>query len=422
MQSSAQVIENPSAVVIGLDCVTGLQTARILASRGVPVIAIAKDPTHYCCRTRVCRKILFADTASLDFVTTLRMLGRELGAKAVLFPCTDTSVLLLSRHRHLVRENYHVVLPERDVVETLIDKIRFYTFAQEKGLPVPRTFLLKSRPDAEKAARSLTFPCILKPPIKTPGWERETRQKVFKATHADEFLVLYDRCRGWVQELMVQEWIEGPDGNLYTCNCYFDAHSRPLVTFVSRKVRQWPPETGMGCLAVECRNDEVQKACIGLFRSVGYRGLGYIEMKRHRRDGKHYIIEPNIGRPTGRSAIAEAGGVELLYTQYCETVGRPLPPNLHQPPSGVKWVHLRRDLQSALYYWCRGDLTLKEWWRSWRGRKACALFSVTDPAPFFHDLFRIGRLLLGGKRRRRKMAARPTRALRPVRTGNTLIK
>ena len=45
--------------------------------------------------------------------------------------------------------------------------------------------------------------------------------------------------------------------------------------------------------------------------------LGYVEAKRDVRTGRHYLIEPNIGRPTGRSAIAEAGGVELLLcTQF----------------------------------------------------------------------------------------------------------
>ncbi|MDQ4077225.1 MAG: hypothetical protein M3220_13375 [Chloroflexota bacterium] len=36
----------PCAIVIGLDSITGLQAARILADRQVPVIGIAKDPDH----------------------------------------------------------------------------------------------------------------------------------------------------------------------------------------------------------------------------------------------------------------------------------------------------------------------------------------------------------------------------------------
>jgi len=370
------------AIVVGLDCITGLQTARILARRGVPVVALASNPAHYCCRTNVCQKILCADTTTDDLIRALETLRPTLRQKAVLFPCTDMSVLLISRHRQRLEKGYHVVLPEADVVEMLIDKTRFYAFAQNEGFPVPRTFFLKCRRDAEAAGRDLSFPCILKPPIKTPNWEKHSKEKAYKVNGPDEMLAVYDRCSSWSEELIVQEWIEGTDDNLYTCNCYFNARSEPIVTFVTRKIRQWPTEAGTGCLGIEDRNDAVLEESIRLFRSVGYRGLGYVEMKRDERTGKHFIIEPNIGRPTGRSATAEAGGVPLLYAKYCDTLGLALPPNLEQSYRGVKWVYWRRDLQSALYHWQQGNLTLKEWWRSWRGRKAYAVFSLTDPAPF----------------------------------------
>ncbi|MDQ2690939.1 MAG: carboxylate--amine ligase [Chloroflexota bacterium] len=387
----------PHAFVIGLDCITGLQTARILADHGIPVIALAKDPDHFCCQTRVCEKIVRANTASEEFIEVLEAMGPELPQKAVLFPCTDMSVLTLSRHRERLAAWYHVALPEPDVVEMLMDKVSFYTYAQEKGLPIPRTFFLRSRADAENAANQLTFPCIMKPPMKTPTWEKNTRVKVYKVNDREEFLGLYDRCSNWADLLMIQEWIEGSDANLYSCNCYFNACSEPLVTFIARKIRQWPPETGTSCLGEECRNDVVLEESIRLFRTVNYHGLGYVEMKRDERTGKHYIIEPNIGRPTGRSAISEAGGVELLYTKYCDVLNLPLPPNREQKYKGAKWIYLQHDIPSALHYWKRGELTVGDWWRSVRGPKRDAVLSWSDPAPFLHSLRKVGKTLVRGR-------------------------
>ena len=385
----------PHAIVIGLDCMTGVQTARILAKHGVPVIAIASDPDHYCAKTRVCERIVAADTKSEGFIEALASLGPTLPQKGVLVPCTDMSVLLISRNRLRLQEWYHMSLPDEAVVEMLMDKISFINFAQEQGLAVPGTFFLRDRFDAEEAAKELTYPCILKPPMKTPTWEQNTKEKVFKVESAAELLQLYDRCAGWADLLMVQEWVDGTDADLYSCNCYFDADSEPRVTFIARKLRQWPPETGTSCLGEEVRNDEVLEESIRLFRNVGYQGLGYVEMKRDRRTGKHYIIEPNIGRPTGRSAIAEAGGVELVYSMYCDVLQRPLPTSRRQQYKGVKWIHLRRDLQSALFYYRRGDLTLAEWWRSWRGKKGFAIFAWGDLAPFWHDWSRAIGLAFG---------------------------
>ncbi|MDZ7344301.1 MAG: carboxylate--amine ligase [candidate division KSB1 bacterium] len=406
--------QKPYAIVIGLDCITGLQTARLLARRQIPVIAIAKNPEHFCCKTRVCEKILVADTASEAFIQTLARLGSELEQKAVLYPCTDMSVLTLSRNRQRLQPWYHIALPAPEAVEMLMDKIRFYTYAQKEGLPIPGTFFLKNKAEAKEAAERLAFPCILKPPMKTPLWEKNTKSKVFKIASAQEFLELYDRCSEWAEVLMVQEWIEGTDADLYSCNCYFNAAAEPVATFVARKLRQWPPHTGTSCLGEECRNDIVLHETMRLFKSVGYHGLGYVEMKRDARTGKHYIIEPNIGRPTGRSAIAEAGGVELLYAMYCDKLGWPLPANLEQKYIGVKWIYLRRDFQSALYYWKRGELTLRQWWKSFRGRKAYAVFSWTDPVPFWCDIFRTINLVAGNTKADEKTPTEPAPAALPT--------
>ncbi|MDH3223561.1 MAG: hypothetical protein OEO23_07585, partial [Gemmatimonadota bacterium] len=53
---------NPPAVVIGLDSMQGLQAARILTRRGVPVHGIAANPRSALARTRVCHHRHFAPT------------------------------------------------------------------------------------------------------------------------------------------------------------------------------------------------------------------------------------------------------------------------------------------------------------------------------------------------------------------------
>ena len=209
---------------------------------------------------------------------------------------------------------------------------------------------------------------------------------------------MYARCRQWVDELIVQQWIPGEVSDLYSCNCYFGVDGTVLATFVAKKLRQWPPETGQSSLGVECRNDTVLTETIRLFESVGYRGLGYVEMKRDAETGEYFIVEPNVGRPTGRSAIAEAGGVELLYTMYCDASGLPLPEKRRQEYGDVKWVHLRRDLQSATVAMGRGELTVGEWWRSIRGRKAFAVWSLSDPLPFVFDVLGTLRTLVRSQR------------------------
>jgi hypothetical protein len=97
--------------------------------------------------------------------------------------------------------------------------------------------------------------------------------------------------------------------------------------------------------------------------------------------------------------------VDLLYTAYCDMVGLPLPEAREQRYLGVKWIDDRRDVQSALYFLRRGELTPLQWWRSVRGPKSHAVVSRSDPAPFLHDLVqsarRAVRMVVARIRRRR---------------------
>lgn len=390
----------PAAVVVGLDCITGLQSARILARHDISVIGVASDLAHPCCRTNACERIVAADLSGVGLIQALARIGEDLEEPAVLLPCTDLSVVLISRWREQLAPWFEVALPRHEIVEMLVDKARFYTYAAQAGLPVPATFFLRSPDDAARAARSLRFPCIVKPTLKTALWTRHVREKACRVSSREALLSLYRRWAGWSEVLIAQDYIDGGDGNNYTCNCYFDAASQPLVTFTSRKLRQWPPSTGEGCLSEESRNDIVEQTTIRLFQGAQHRGLGYLEMKRDARTGELLIVEPNIGRPTGRSAGAEAAGVALLYTMYCDVVGLPLPPNREQRYRGAKWIHLRSDVQSALYHWRHEELGLRGWLHSWRGVTADALFSWRDPLPFLLDTGEV-MLELGGVRQRR---------------------
>ena len=172
MKSEIKKQEKPYAIVIGLDHINGIQTARILARHEIPVIAIAGDPDHHCCRTKVCERILIADKNSVELIECLEALGPTLDKKAVLYPCEDTSVLLISRHRKRLESWFHVILPEPEIVDMLMDKVSLYAHAQEKGLPIPATHFVSSKEDAQQAAAELTFPCAVKPPNSAvPGWE-----------------------------------------------------------------------------------------------------------------------------------------------------------------------------------------------------------------------------------------------------------
>jgi predicted ATP-grasp superfamily ATP-dependent carboligase len=373
--------------VVGVDNITGLQTARILADRGVRVYGVAANRRHFGARTNACTHVVESRLSGPELVDALLRLAPRLGPDpAVLVPCTDGAVWSLSRHRDQLLDRFRLPLGDHDGVDLLMDKVRFADHAKIYGLAAPRTEVLQSRADAEKAAEVLSWPSLVKPPVKAEAWLAHTSAKGIPVAGPDELLDVYDRVADWAPVLLAQEWVEGPEDGLFSCNAYFDASGTPLVTFVARKLRQWPPQVGTSASGEECRNDEVLEETLRVFGSVGFHGLAYLEMKRDSRTGTMTIIEPNVGRPTGRSAIAEGGGVELVYTAYCDAAGLPLPEARTQHYLGTTWLDLRRDVQAAVVGIRRGELTPRAWLSSLRGPRTHAIWSARDPRPFISDL------------------------------------
>ena len=81
-------LDVPYAVVIGLDCITGLQTARLLAARDVPVVAVAGDGDHFACRSTAPEAVAVGDAKGPGLVDVLEQLAQRLLHPPVLVPCT----------------------------------------------------------------------------------------------------------------------------------------------------------------------------------------------------------------------------------------------------------------------------------------------------------------------------------------------
>ena len=78
---------HPPAIVVGLDNITGLQTARILDARGVGVVGIAADLRHFGSRTNACAHVIESPLSGEPLISALLALaeasGEDGGAGAV---------------------------------------------------------------------------------------------------------------------------------------------------------------------------------------------------------------------------------------------------------------------------------------------------------------------------------------------------
>ncbi len=377
--------ELPPVVLLGLDSATGVQIARVLASHRVPVVGITADRSHWAARSRAVARVVEADHGSPEVVDVLCDDANGVAPGSVLLPCTDASVLLVAAHADRLRSRYRFAEPAAVAVEGLLDKATFAAIAAAAGVPTARSVGILPDSDVEAAVGSLTVPCVIKPTRKDHRWLANAPEKAIRVDDHRALVATVRRALAWSDHLIVQEWIPGPDTALVTCNCYIDADGTMQATVVSEKIRQWPPGTGTGSSAVTVDDPEIADVTARILASVGFTGLGYVEFKRRPPGGELVAIEANVGRPTGRSTMAEAAGVDMHYAFYADLAGMARPP-LMDPAAGVVWLHLRRDAQAMLRSLRRREATPRELLRSLRGRRTYALASWSDPLPFLLDL------------------------------------
>jgi D-aspartate ligase len=243
-------------------------------------------------------------------------------------------------------------------------------------------------------ACEVRFPVVIKPPRRTPEWMQATGGfKVLRVDDKATLLRVGSDLLGATDELILQDWVAGGDDCMYSLLVCLDEQSHPATScLVAHKIRQWPPDIGVGSLAEEVRADAIVENGLRLLQEQGYVGVGSLQWKRDSDSGKYFIIEMNA-RFTLGSPLFEACGVEATLSHYSLAAGLPLPECRTISHPGGKWICWKRDLASAYTHWKRGDLSIGDWRRSLRGRKRSADLWLSDPMPMLID---IGRKLRNG--------------------------
>jgi D-aspartate ligase len=384
-------MENIPAVITPLDEHMGLDIARSLGPRGVPVYGVDGYPDAV---GRFSKYVRFVRSPNPErdeasYLQFLLDFGKELG-KAVLFPLSDMHVLLVSRHRDLLSRYYEYVMPDHEIMERLTTKDGLRSAAADVNVPTPQTFPVNGTMSIEEVAAAVRYPAILKPTESTywhkPEFTRllrhgllQGRAKVVLSHTPDELLASYQRIAARDNRLVVQEVIPGEDSRLAYIAFYLDRNSKPLGVFAGQKLRVIPTGFGSASYVRSFHDPDLEAAAMELLSASGYQGLGGLEFKKDPRDGTYKLIEFNtrFGMWDGLGARC---GVDLAHIAYRDTLRQPVEPQLDYR-DGVLWVDWQRDLRAAIEYRRKGELSLGQWLRSLRGEKMWAVYDKEDWAP-----------------------------------------
>ena len=257
-------------------------------------------------------------------VKGLLALAASIAGPAVLFLTSDDAVLTASEYRSELENKYRFRLASHACLTSLINKTSFQQLAEKHGFLVPRSMTVEDVGDLSRLTE-LRFPCIVKPTRTTANYRKSQLARGYKVASPAQAETVCRRILAVVPALVVQEWIEGPDSDIYFCLQYRAADGTTVCSFTGRKLSIWPPDVGVtaSCTAAPEARLILQPLTEAFFERVSFVGMGSIEFKRDRRTGEFLMIEPTVGRIDLQEEVATLHDANIPLAAYLHEIGSP---------------------------------------------------------------------------------------------------
>ncbi len=268
------------------------------------------------------------------------------GLRPVLFLTQEESVKMVSHHRDRLAALYRFSLPSIELVDALQHKQGFQRLAEQLDSPIPPLVHIRTLADLP-ALETLHYPVVIKPGERHAGYGQHFK-KAYRVESVAEATELIRRILPVMADVVVQEWTEGPDSNIYFCLQYLDRQGQVTASFTGRKIRSWPPQVGgtASCMPAPDADAELSALTARFFQEAGVIGMAGMEYKRDVRSGDFRMVEPTIGRTDYQAEVAALNGVNLPYAAYCAELDRPWSASAPARRS-LAWHMRSEDRQSA---------------------------------------------------------------------------
>ena len=379
--------ENPAVVIGG--GVNGLGIIRNLGRIGVNVYCVVdeKDVAVY---SKYCRGYFVFPGVGRDLQKLrifLTKFERQLVRGAVLFPTSDISVLNVSS---LIgeMENYLASISDKEVLERLVYKRKFYHSLMIKGVPHPVTLF----PDLEELkdiGKELTFPVFIKPSM-SQVFSKKFGKKGFVADSERELYQYLRLMEKYKIDVMVQEIVPGSATNHYFIDGYLDKNSKPVAVFARRRLRMWPLSFGNSTACVSVPISEVgdlKETIVKYLTSIGFHGIFSAEFKIDPRDNVGKLLEVNA-RSWWYNSFPSACGVNIIFMAYLEAIGKDAK-SVENYEIGTNLIHFAEDLKWLSTMFAQSKLSFREWLSPMIGKKDWVVFAKDDLKPFIMNILRV---------------------------------
>ena len=273
---------------------------------GVRSVAFGKYPSFPCHGSAIIDYRVCPDNESDEaFLRNARAVAEEFSDKTVLLlGCGDSYVQLAARHRDHLPENVIAPYISEGLLNSLINKERFYQLCDEHGVDHPATFIYDKSMGHDF---SLPWgpPYIAKPADSVAYWAcgDHSLAKVYICQSWEELLESLDHvyAAGYQDHMVLQEFIPGDDSYMRVLTSYSDRNGKVKLMCMGHVLLEEHTPHGIGNHAViltDC-DEELESKFRDLLESLHFTGFSNFDIKYDRRDGKYKAFEINCRQ--GRS-------------------------------------------------------------------------------------------------------------------------
>ena len=299
---------------------------------GVRSIAYGKYPSFPCRGSAILDYRVCPDNESEEaFRRNVEMVSRQFpDKKVILLGCGDSYVQLAAHCRDSLPEN--VIAPYIDgaLLDTLINKEKFYQLCDRYGIDHPATFIYD-----KSMGHDFTLPWgppyIAKPADSVAYWAcgDHSLAKVYICQSWEELLESLDHvyAAGYSDHMVLQEFIPGDDSYMRVLTNYSDHTGQVRLMCLGHVLLEEHSPHGIGNHAV-ILTEQDEPLCMKikeLLESLHFVGFSNFDIKYDQRDGRYKAFEINCRQGRSNYYVTGAGYniARLVVEDYVE--GRELP-------------------------------------------------------------------------------------------------
>jgi predicted ATP-grasp superfamily ATP-dependent carboligase len=355
-----------------------LTVARALHRRGVDVHVLTSPEYSYVAASRgVEGEVLPEPVRDPEpWLDALSALADDGGG--VVLSGSDSATEWLTEHRAVLSPSLRTFESTDGLHLRLMDKLDSYRIAESIGIRVPAHRHIRDRDDLSAVLPDLRFPRVLKARLGHKAKVLAGFGTVLVTTRRD----LLDRAARLLDngiDFLLTEVIPGREHRLEAAVTIRQDDGTYSLEYGRRKIRQWPPDYGVGSLNQAAHVPATMAMSRKLLGHVGFHGIASCETKRNARDGQLYLIEVNVRIPAN-FGLADACGVDGSWRLYASLAGLPLGPQPEQV-DGRKCMIPFREARASWQRVRRHETSIGAVLRSWRGTRDFGVLSLRDPMP-----------------------------------------